>query len=136
MVVNWIHREGKLQFQCGHHHLEPRIVLPNNTSFQLLKIFLLISAGLDTCIWSKKRVKICILFKLHKKLSFPLRISSISMNKSRGNCRFGHIYWKTLNGKLYFLYSVSVKKYDNSPADCLNQIIERIFLFLICSNMD
>ena len=36
---------------------------------------------------------------LHKKLSFPLRISSINVTKSAVSCGFGHIYlnpqWKT-----------------------------------------
>ena len=31
---------------------------------------------------------------LHKKLSSPLRISSVNVIKSAGNCRFGHIYWR------------------------------------------
>ena len=30
---------------------------------------------------------------LHKKRSFPLRISSVTVTKSPGNCGFGHIYW-------------------------------------------
>ena len=33
---------------------------------------------------------------LHKKWSFPLTISSVSVSKSAGNCGFGHIYWKNL----------------------------------------
>ena len=31
---------------------------------------------------------------LHKKWSFPLRISSVNLNKSAGNCKFAHIYWR------------------------------------------
>ena len=31
---------------------------------------------------------------LHKKQSFPLRISSVHVTKSAGNCGFGHIYWR------------------------------------------
>ena len=31
---------------------------------------------------------------LHKKWSFPLRISSVNVTKSAGNCIFGHIYWR------------------------------------------
>ena len=31
---------------------------------------------------------------LYKKWSFPLRISSVNLTKSAGNCRFGHIYWR------------------------------------------
>ena len=30
---------------------------------------------------------------LHKKLSFPLRISSVNVTKSAVSCGFGHIYW-------------------------------------------
>ena len=30
---------------------------------------------------------------LHKKWSFPLRNSSVNVNKFAGNCGFGHIYW-------------------------------------------
>ena len=33
---------------------------------------------------------------LHKKWSFPLRISSVNVTKSAGNCGFDHIYWKNL----------------------------------------
>ena len=31
---------------------------------------------------------------LHKKWSFPLRISSVNVTKSAGNCGFGHISWR------------------------------------------
>ena len=31
---------------------------------------------------------------LHKKWSFPLRISSVNVTKSAGNCGFGPIYWR------------------------------------------
>ena len=43
---------------------------------------------------------------LHKKWSFPLRIPSVNVTKSSGNCGFGHITEKILNRKLHFLYSV------------------------------
>ena len=33
-------------------------------------------------------------FTLHKKWSFPLRISSVNVTKFAGNYRFGHIYWR------------------------------------------
>ena len=39
---------------------------------------------------------LCILlaqFTLHKTWSFPLRIFSVNVTKSAGNCRFGYIYW-------------------------------------------
>ena len=31
---------------------------------------------------------------LHKKWSFPLRISSVNVTKSAVSCGFGHIYWR------------------------------------------
>ena len=31
---------------------------------------------------------------MHKKWSFPLRISSVNVTKSAGICGFGHIYWR------------------------------------------
>ena len=38
----------------------------------------------------------CILIAdtLHKKWSFPLRISIVNVTKSTVSCRFGHIYWR------------------------------------------
>ena len=44
----------------------------------------------------KKRMALIKISKtrkaLHKKLSFPLRISLVNVTKSAGNCGFGHIY--------------------------------------------
>ena len=40
-----------------------------------------------------------IFFKLHKNWSFLLRISSVNVNKSTGNCEFGHIYWRNPSRK-------------------------------------
>ena len=31
---------------------------------------------------------------MHKKWSFPLRISSVNVTKSAVSCGFGHIYWR------------------------------------------
>ena len=33
-------------------------------------------------------------FSMHRKWNFPLRIASVNMTKSAGNCGFGHIYWR------------------------------------------
>ena len=33
-------------------------------------------------------------YTLRKKWRFPLRISSVNVAKSAGNCRFSHIYWR------------------------------------------
>ena len=51
---------------------------------------------------------------LHKKWSFRLRISSVNVTKSSGNCGFGHIYWKIFTGKLQFLCSVILDNYSSS----------------------
>ena len=37
---------------------------------------------------------VCVNLTLHKKWSFPLKISSLNVTKSAGNCGFGHIYWR------------------------------------------
>ena len=47
-----------------------------------------------------------LLVSLHKKWSYPLRISSVNLTKSAANSGFGHIYWRNLNGKLRFLCRV------------------------------
>ena len=31
---------------------------------------------------------------LHKRWSFPIRISSVNVTKAAGNCGFDHIYWR------------------------------------------
>ena len=49
---------------------------------------------------------------LHKKWNFRLRISSLNVTKSAGNCGFGHIYWRNPLRKSSFfmqcLYSLWV----------------------------
>ena len=42
-----------------------------------------------------------------EKWSFQLKISSVNVTKSPGNCGFGHISEEMLNGKLHFLCSVA-----------------------------
>ena len=60
---------------------------------------------------------------LHKKWSFLLRISSVNVIQSTGNCEYGHIYWRNLIGKknktkkLHFLYS---KIYISESSQSLN----------------
>ena len=46
-------------------------------------------------------------FTLHKKWSFPLRISSINLTKSAGNCDLVTFTEEILHGKFHFLCSVS-----------------------------
>ena len=47
--------------------------------------------------WQKTQACSYILYtqlSLHKKLSFPLSISSVNVTKSAENCGFGPIYWR------------------------------------------
>ena len=47
---------------------------------------------------------------LYKKQGFLLRISSVSVAKSAGNCVFGHIYRKVFNGKVNLFVQCNTKK--------------------------
>ena len=70
---------------------------------------------------------------LHKKWSFPLRISSVNVNESAVNCEFGHIYWRNPSWKTSFLCSVNCFKRQNLltksqsiflPSDsCISQLL-------------
>ena len=44
---------------------------------------------------------------LYKKWSFPLRIFSVNVTKSAGNCGFGHIYWRNPPWKTSFCVQCS-----------------------------
>ena len=51
-------------------------------------------------------LKVFVDLSLHKKWSFPLRISSVNLTTSAVSFGFGHTFTEEiLNGKLYFLYS-------------------------------
>ena len=39
---------------------------------------------------------------LHKKWSFPLRISTVNVTKSEVSCGFGHLYWRNSKWKTSF----------------------------------
>ena len=54
--------------------------------------------------WHPKDFLEKFLCALHKKWSFSLRISSVNVTKSTGNCGFGSIHWRN-SEKLHFLYS-------------------------------
>ena len=45
----------------------------------------------------------CLFVILHKKRSFPLRISWVNVTKSAVPCGFGHIYWRNPSWKPHFL---------------------------------
>ena len=46
----------------------------------------------NSVIWLT--VWVCLITSLHKKWSFPLRISSVNVTKSAFSCGFGLIYWR------------------------------------------
>ena len=55
-------------------------------------------ARLSGCFWEWQNhapVSINYIVSLHKKWSFPLKISSVNVTKSAGTCAFGHIYWRS-----------------------------------------
>ena len=43
-----------------------------------------------------------LIVSLHKKWSFPLRISSVNVTKPVVSCGFGHIYWRNTKWKTSF----------------------------------
>ena len=50
--------------------------------------------SINNKVTSDRQNQSSTLLILHKKWSFRLRISSVNVTKSAGNCRFGHIYWR------------------------------------------
>ena len=55
---------------------------------------------------------------LHKKWSFPLRISSVNVTKSTITCGFGHIYWRNPTWKTSFF----VQLVERGTFDSFHQI--------------
>ena len=49
-----------------------------------------------------------------KKWSFPLRISSVNVTESPGNCGFGHIYWRNPSWTTSFFVSDAWVSYLNA----------------------
>ena len=49
------------------------------------------------------------MWSLHKKWSFPLRISSVNVTKSAASCGFGHIYWRNPQCKSSFFVQWIIK---------------------------
>ena len=60
---------------------------------------------------------------LHKKWSFPLRISSVDVTISAGNCRFGHVYWRNPSWKTSYFVQCWCSRYICS-ADIINLSIK------------
>ena len=56
---------------------------------------------------------------LHKKWGFPLRIFSVYVTKSAGNCGFGHIYWRKPEWKTSFFV-----QWKSISLDIIRKLIE------------
>ena len=54
-------------------------------------------------------------YTLHKNWSFPLRISSVNVIKSAGNCWFGHIYWRNPWWKTSFFEQIESRLIHHAP---------------------
>ena len=54
---------------------------------------------------------------LHKKWSFPLRISLVNVTKSAVSCGFGHIYWRNSRWKTLFFVHWKIR------STCARQIL-------------
>ena len=85
-------------------------------------------AGLQVCDFINKRHQ--LLCSLHKKLSFPLRISSVNVTKSAVSCRFGHIYqrnpeWKTS----FFVQWFSCKYWETLKHFILKELTNDCLVF-------
>ena len=62
-----------------------------------------------------------------QKWSFPLKISSVNVTKSAGNCWFGHFNEDVLNGKLHFLSSACCDNVLSSSL--LNESLQKFCIF-------
>ena len=91
-------RDGNLIRRCAEGHLLLRFSWL--VKFSLRQRFSA-KAALLTDLCTRTCFRICQQ-SLHKKWSFPLRISSVNVTKSAGNCGFGHIHWRNPECKTSF----------------------------------
>ena len=73
---------------------------------------------------------------LHKKWSFPLRISSVNVTKSEVSSGFGHIYWRNSYSKTsLFVQCIKSEESTNKHHDIINIIKpEDILQYMINSS--
>ena len=57
----------------------------------------------------QRKMQLLWQLSLHKKWSFPLRISSVSVTKSAVSCGFGHIWWRNALWKTSFFVQCTWK---------------------------
>ena len=97
---------------------EHRKLWPSKSLIWLFNIWLIWSHSSPiNLIWEIKIIFLSCLgrktwISLHKKWSFPLRISSVNATKSARNCGFGHIYWRNPYWKTsFFMQCIRWMKY-------------------------
>ena len=69
---------------------------------------------------------VSLTLSVHKKWSFPLRISSVNVTKSAGICGFGNIYWSNPYWKTSFL--VHTRRLFTTGLISLYSFLEKIEL--------
>ena len=74
-----------------------------------MKYELFIYTVIYLMLWTIFRKKLVMLVRvksllrsLHKKWSFPFRVSAVNVTKSAVFCKLGHIYWRNSNWKTSF----------------------------------
>ena len=72
------------------------------------------------------------LLTLHKKWSFPLRISSVNVTKSTDSCGFGHIYWRNPSCKTSFFCAVTCHCFK-FPFACLVSDLQKSWIQMLSS---
>ena len=109
-MLFWLEHLSLVENTVKHNHFQDHIQETNGLQqsyiIYLCFFFLADLNSLDNICSSARATY----FSLHKKLSFPLRISSVNMTKSTGNCGFGHTIEEILSGKLHFLRNVCLLK--------------------------
>ena len=70
-------------------------------------------------------LRMYVLITVHKKWSFPLRISSVNVTKSARNWLFGHIYWKISSWKTSIFCAMSKGALYEIPTKSFKGLWER-----------
>ena len=79
-----------LYVRQGSEYASDVLILPNLLASQICKCIIDAFTQPHALIW------------MHKKWSFPWRISSVNMTKSAVSCGVGHIYWRNPSRKTSF----------------------------------
>ena len=69
---------------------------------------------------------------LLKKWSLPLRVSTVNVTKSTGNCGFGHIYWGNPEWKTSFFVQCEMCERFEFLTGPITVIVRSAYLFVNC----